>query len=279
MIQKSLIVVLAILFTSALAAPVWAAAADYDELEKKIEELSQSLEKLEGMVKDLSFQFQQTQALSSIVKELSFELKKTESTVRDLSGLNEKLDQEIRPRLLTLEGTLQGVAASFNEKLSIFQGRVFDLETSVQGLDARLKSVEGKVRELLDLDRQLKQLDKRVAALEQAAKMPQNMPGDALKMEIVNQLKELRDQLQSLQGTTADLASQLDRDRGRIAMLETSKADAEEVDALKARVSQLQEQMQAELEEVKSQTSLNTALAGLGLVAGLVALASAFGLL
>lgn len=272
--KKSLIVVLAILFTSALATQVW--AADYDELEKKIAELSQAMEKLEGMVKDLSFQVQQEQAVSSIVKELSFELKKTESAVRDLQGINKKVDEEIQPRLLVLEGTLQGVAASFNEKLSVFQGRVFDLETTVQGLDSRLKSVEGKIRELLNLEMQIRQLDKRVTALEQSAgKMPPMDP----KMDLIGKIKELKDQLQSVESTTADLAAQIDKNRSRITSLEMSKADVDEVDALRAQVTQLQQQLQAEVEEVKSQASLGTALGGLALVAGLVALASIFGII
>lgn len=276
MVKKSLIVVLAILFTSALTTHVW--AADYDELEKKIEDLSQALEKLEGMVKDLSFQVQQEQALASIVKELSFEFKKTESAVHDLTGIGKKVDEEIQPRLLTLEGTIQGVAASFREKFDVFQGRVFDLETTVQGLDARLKSIEGKVRELLNLEMQVKQLDKRITFLEQTAKMPSNMPADAAMMQIMNQIKDLKDHLTMVEGTTADLSTQLDKDRSRIASLETSKADVEEVEALQAHVTQLEQQMRTEIDDLKSQTSLNSALAGLGLVAGLVALGSVFGI-
>ena len=268
MMKKSLIVVLAILFTSALAAQVW--AADYDELEKKIEELSQSVDKLEGMVKDLSFQVQQSQALSNIVKEVSFQLKQTESAVHDLTGIGKKVEEEIQPHILTLEGTIQGMASSFKERFDVFQGRVFDLETTVQGLDARMKSVEGKIRELLDLEMQVKQLDKRITSLEQNAG---KMPMDPAKMDLI---KELKDHVQTLESTTADLAAQIDKSRSRITSLETSKADTEEVEALQAKVTDLEQQLQMQLEEVKSQTSLVTALAGLGLVVAIVAVASVF---
>ncbi|OGF53021.1 MAG: hypothetical protein A2Z21_08660 [Candidatus Fraserbacteria bacterium RBG_16_55_9] len=272
MIKKSLVVALAILFTSVLTANVW--AEDYTDLEKKIEELSKSMEKLEGMVKDLSFQLQQTQALSSIVKELSFELKQTESTVRDVSGITKKVNEEIQPHLLTLEGTLQGVAASFNEKFSVFQGRVFDLETTVQGLDSRLKSVEGKIRDLLNLDMQIRQIDKRVTALEQSAG---KMPSDAGKQpDVTGQIQALKDRLQSLEAASADLVAQVGKDHSRITSLELTKADSDEVEALRAQVTQLEQQLQAEVEEVKSQASMGTALGGLALVAGLIALASVF---
>jgi DNA repair exonuclease SbcCD ATPase subunit len=272
MTKKSVVVALAILFSALLVAP---ASADYNELEQKIQELSKSLEKLEGIVKDLSFQFQQTLALSSIVKELSFQLKKTESAVHDLQGLSRKVEEEIRPRLLTLEGTLQGLASSFNEKLSVFQGRVFDLETSVQGLDARTKSIEGKVRELLTLEMQLRQLEKRLAALEQQAGKMTMDP----KMDLVMQLQELKDRLQMTESAIADLSAQLDRSRSRISTLELTKANVEEVDALRAKVAQLEQQLETQLEELRSQTSLSTALGGLALAAGLVALASVFGII
>lgn len=275
MSKKSLVVALAILFTTILAANAW--SADYSDLEKKIEELSQAMGKLEGMVKDLSFQLQQTQAVSVIVKEISFELKQTESAVRDLQGIDKKIDEEIQPRLLTLEGTLQGLAASFNEKFSVFQGRVFDLETTVQGLDSRLKSVEAKVRELLGLEMQLKQLEKRIATLEQQAKMPSADAGKFI--DFTPQIQELKERLQSVEATSAALLDQVEKSRSRITSLELTKADTEEVEALRAQITQLEQQLLAEVEEVKAQTSLSTALGGLALVAGLIALASVFGVI
>lgn len=274
-LKKSIVVLMAILFSGLLATSVW--AAGYEELEKKIEELSQAIQKLEGMVKELSFQIQQTQALSAIVKEFSFELKKTESAVRELEGINKKVQEDIQPRLLMLEGTIQGVAASFKEKFDVFQGRIFDLETTVQGLDARLKSLEGQVRQLLDLEQQLKQLEKRLQALEQQVKMAP--PPQVLPNELVKQLKELGDRLQKVEGSVATLEEQFTQSRGRIASLEMNKADAEEVEALQARVDQLEQQLKTEVEKMRSQTTMITALAGIGLVAGLMALASVFGII
>ncbi len=280
MSNKSLVVAIAILFSGLLASQAW--AAEYSDLEKKIEELSKEIQKLEGMVKDLSFQVQQTQAIASVVKEFSFELKKAESSLRELQGINKKVTEEIQPRLLTLEGTIQGVAASFKEKHDSLQGRVFDLETSVQGLDARLKSVEGKVRELLDLDSHVQQLEKRLSALEQQVGKTVGMPPDAAKFMM--KIQELSDRLQTLEQTIAtlpiaDLSDQISKNRARLSSLEISKANTEEVEALQARIMQLEQQLQAEVEEVKTQTSMNTALAGLGLAAALVALASIFGII
>jgi len=284
MIKKSLIVGLAVLLCGLWTANGW--AADYDELEKKVEELAQALHNLEGMVKDLTFQVQQTQAIANIVKEFSFELKQTESAVRDLQALGKKVE-ELQPRLLTLEGTIQGVAASFNEKFSVFQGRVFDLETTVQGLDARLKSVEGKVRQLLALEEQLQQLEKRVQGLEKrlAQKMPPDGPIarlEALRMELSKRIQELADRLQALEGKVealGGLSDQVDQNRRRITSLEVTKADAEEIDALQTRIAQLEHRLQVEAKGIKSQVNMNLALASLGLVAGLVSLAVLLGVI
>jgi chromosome segregation ATPase len=268
MVKKLLVVGMAILFSGLLAASTWA-GSDYKELEEKIEELSQAFQKLEGLVKDLTFQVQQMEALSAIVKEFSFELKKTESTVRDLVALEKKVE-ELQPRLLTLEGTIQGMAASFGQRFSVFQGRVFDLETTVQGLDARLKAVEGKVRQLLALEAQLKKLEERVKALEQQLAQ---RPPDAKRAAA------LSERLQALEETVGSLSDQIGRNRSRIASLEMTKADTEELDTLRAQVMELERQLLVEVEGVKSQANTNLVIASLGLVAGLVALAGAFGLI
>jgi len=282
MIKKSLIVGMAILFFGVLVAN---ASADYEKLEEKIEELSQALHNLEGMVKDLSFQVQQTQAIANIVKEFSFELKQTESAVRDLQALGKKVE-ELQPRLLTLEGTIQGVAASFNEKFKVFQGRVFDLETTVQGLDARLGAVEGKVRQLLALEEQLKQLEKRVQGLEKqvAQQMPPDGPRlEALRMELMGQILELSDRLQALEENVnammSDLSDQVSQNRSRIISMGVNKAGVDEVDELRARIAQLEHQLQIEAKGIKSQTNTNMVIASLGLVASLVSLAVILGVI
>jgi DNA repair exonuclease SbcCD ATPase subunit len=295
MSKKFYIVLTTILLSGLLVAPVW--AAEYSELEKKIEDLTQSVSQLEGLVKDLAFQLQQTQAVTSIVKEVSYEVKKLESNVKDLQNINKKFD-ELQPRILTIEGTIQGLAASMKEKFSVFQGRVFDLETSVQGLDARLKSVESKIRELFSLEDKIKAVSKRVSEIEAKLAKPHPMPPsgpgkeqlEALRMELMGQIYELEDSLQALQNEVAalpfdklsaqigDLSGQIDRNRSRITSLEVNKADTEEIDALNAKIAQLEQQMQSQIEQVRSQTNTNMILAGMGIAVGLAALASVFGI-
>lgn len=293
-------VLTALALTGVLIVPV-GATADYTDLEKKVEELTADVQELEGLVKDLAFQVQQTQAISSIVKEVSFELKKLESSVRDLQAMDEKVEA-LQPRILTIEGTIQGLAASTNEKFGMFQGRVFDLETSVQGLDARLKTVEGKIRQLFVLEDEVQNLEKRLTALEsrvdQLAQMPGRLPPDgprvqkqieALRMELLSQIYDLSEQIEGLKAELAtlpldelraqmeDLTGQVERNRSRITTLEVEKAAGEEIDALRAKVIQMEQQLRAQIEEAQAKSQTNMILAGLGIAVGLAALASIFG--
>lgn len=298
--SKTLRMVLtAIFLTGVLIVPV--GAADYADLEKKVEELTANVQELEGLVKDLSFQVQQTQAVSSIVKEVSFELKKLESSVRDLQAMDEKVEA-LQPRILNLEGTVQGLAASTNEKLGALQGRVFDLETTVQGLDARLKTVEGKIRDLFALEDRVKKLEKGLTELqekvEQLAQMPGAPPKDGgpirkqiedLRMELKGQIYELSEEIEALKAEVAalptaqlksqieDLSGQIGRNRSRITSLEVEKASVEEIDALRAKMAQMEQQFQAQLQEAQAKSQTNLILAGLGVALGLTALASIFG--
>lgn len=298
MSKKLSIVLATILLAGLLAWP--AGAAEYSDLEKKVEDLTQSVNQLEGLVKDLAFQLQQTQAVTGIVKEVSYEVKKLESNVKDLQNINEKFDK-LQPRILTIEGTIQGLAASMNEKFSVFQGRVFDLETSVQGLDARLKSVEAKIRELFSLEDKIQDVGKRVSEIEaKMAKMPQAMPPsgpgpgkeqlEALRKDLEAEIYDLEGEVEELQNEVkalpfdklaaqiGDLSGQVDRNGGRIASLEMGKADTEEIDALNAKIAQLEQQMQSQIEQVRTQSNTNMILAGMGIAVGLAALASLFGL-
>lgn len=299
MSKKWQLVLTAIFLTGVLIVPV-GATADYTDLEKKVEELTADVQELEGLVKDLAFQVQQTQAVSAIVKEVSFELKKLESSVKDLQAMDEKVDA-LQPRILTIEGTIQGLAASTNEKLGALQGRVFDLETSVQGLDARLSTVEGKVRELFALEDRVQKLEEGLkelyAKVEQLAKMP-GRPKDgaaiqkqleSLRMELMGQVYDLSEQLEAVKAEIAalpiaqlsaqieDLTGQVGRNRSRITSLEVEKAGVEEIDALRAKMAQMEQEFQAQLQEAQAKSQTNMILAGLGIAVGLTALASIFG--
>jgi DNA repair exonuclease SbcCD ATPase subunit len=292
MLKKPSIVVLAILFSSLfLLGPI--SLADQD-LEQKVDSLAKSVSNLEDTVKDLSFQLQQTQAMTDIIKEISYQLKQDESSIRDLQSVNQKIDN-LSPKILNLEGTLQGLAASLNEKNSVLQGRVFDLETSVQGLDARLKGVEGNVMELLKLPGVIDKLTDRVNALEDfkdhLAKMPSGSPEemaklmasfDAMRTDVNTQIGSLTDRVSSVEQQMnglpiAAIQSKVESSSNRISVLETNKAETSDVDALKAQVAKLQSDLSAEVTNARAQEQQNMIIAGLGLAVGAVALASAFG--
>lgn len=294
MIRKSLIVVMALFFLAGMLTATTSADEDYGDLAKKVEALSKDVDKLESMVKDFSFQLQQAQSTSSIIKELSFELKKLESSVRDLEGVGEQVEGN-RSRIVSLEGTIQGVAASTGEKIKVLQGRVFDLETTVDALDARLQSVEGKVRELLDLKKQVMklqdQVDRLQGRMDKLAEMPAGPEATAklidriegLRMQLSAQISDLSDRISALEKTVSslpieELQSRIDRNSSRISALEAGTVTPEDVDVLRARIAQLEQQLKGEVEGVKSQTNTNMVIATLGLLAGLAALATAFGL-
>ena len=235
MLKKSL-VVLTILFSSVMVLGATNAFADYEELEEKVEYLSDHVYSLEDSVKELAFQLQQSQAMSAILKELSYQLKEAESDIRDLQGVYQKVDA-LYPQLLNVEGTLQGLAASMSEKHSVLQGRVFDLETSVQGLDARTKSVEGNIRELLKLQHVVETLDERTYKLEEFVDylkgMPTGSPEDmaklmnmieTIRLDLTGQIGNLSDRVMETEAIVGSLPieemqQQIDRSRNRIASL------------------------------------------------------------
>lgn len=294
MFKKSFYVVLAILFSTAIAFGTTSVAADYDDVEEKVEALSKKVYSLTDTVKELAFQIQQTQSMSAIIKELSFQLKEAESGIRDLEGIYDKIDN-LYPQILNLEGTLQGLAASSHEKITGLQGRVYDIETTIQGLDARLKSVEANVRALLKLESAVEKHEERIYMLEEfkerLSKMPTGSPEDiaqlmnrveSIRMELSSQAAYLSDRIDVVEISLStlpitEMQDQINRSRNRIASLEVSKADSNEVDSLRAQLAQLESKMHAEAELAANQRQQNLIIASLGLAVGAVALANAFG--
>lgn len=285
-------VMIAALLVGLLAMHGWASESD-QELEQKVEQLSKTVGKLEEMVKDLSFQLQQAQSVNNVVKELSFDLKKAQSDIKDLESVSQQVD-EIKPQIASINSTIQGMGVSFKEKLKTVQGRVFDLETTVQGLDARVKSVEGKVRKLLGLQKHVNDLQDQVGSLQERlnklAEAPTGPKGamklteriEGLRLQLSSQVSKLSDRVKALEDRVAglpvdELQQGVQQNRERITSLEGSTAGASEVNALQARVSQLEEQVGQQVQSVKSQSDTNTIVAALGLIAGLAALATSFG--
>jgi chromosome segregation ATPase len=294
MLNKRFYAVLAILVSMTIALSTTSVAGDYEDLEEKVQALSKNVYSLTDTVKELAFQIQQTQSMSAIIKELSFQLKEAESGIRDLQGIYDKIDN-LYPQILNLEGTLQGLAASSHEKISGLQGRVYDIETTIQGLDARLKSVEENVRALLRLESHVDKHEERIYALEEfrerLSKMPTGSPEDIA--QLMNRVESIRMELsantarnadridvveQSLSTLPiADMQDQISSSRNRIASLEVSKADSNEVDSLRAQLAQLESKMHAEAEAAANARQQNLIIGSLGLAVGAVALASAFG--
>lgn len=232
------------------------------DLEKKVKELESALKSLEGLVKELSFRVQQAEALGMIVKEMGFELKRAESDLRELKGFGKKLTDEVIPKLLTLESTMAGMAHSFQQKLDIQSARIFELETTVEGIDARLKSAEGKLFALQQLQEDLKKLRSKVEGIEAALKLPPELrkPGE---LEIV--LKELSARI-----------SRVEQQVKRMDLIEeATKANADAVGHLSEDLKKLRR----ELDLAKQQATTNLAVATMGVLAGLVAIAISLGLI
>jgi len=243
------ILLVLILFSSFSFYEVLAAEEDYD-VKKKLVELEAAISKLEAMVKDLNFQVEQMKGLESIVKELSFELKQGESQIRDLFNLEKKVNQELQPRLLSLEGTVGGMAASFREKLDGLSARLFELETTVDGLASRVKVSEERLREFQG----------RINALEQAAGML-----DPAKAQ------ELQARLGKLEELVLGLAKKVHASEAAL----MTKAEASEVVQLQTQVEKLQREMEA----AKKQANTSFVVGVVGVLTGIAALMIATGII
>lgn len=236
------------------------------ELEKKVKELEGAVKNLESLVKDLSFRVQQAEALSAIVKEMGFQFKKAESDLRELQGFGKRLTEEVVPKILTLESTVAGMAQSFQQKLDIQSARIFELETTVDGIDARLRSAEGKLFKLQELQEDLKRLQSRVEALESALKLP---PELRKPTEIEMVLKELSERLKGLEGKIAQQAQKI------VGVEAVTQANADAVGQLSEDVKKLRK----DLASAQQQATTNMAVATVGVLAGLVAIALSLGLI
>lgn len=262
--RKLMAVFLAVVFAWVFVPQgVWAGES---ELEKKVKELEGAVKKLEGMVKELSFRVQQGEALGEIVKEMSFQFKKSESDLRELQGFGKKLTDEVIPKLLTLESTVAGMAQSFQQKLDIQSARIFELETTVDGINARLRSAEGKLFKLQELQEDVKVLQSRVKELEAAIQLPPELrkPG------------ELAMKLQELSERIAGLSSRVEQQAKKIGSVELgTQLNADAIGQLTDDVKKLRK----DLASVQQQATTNLAVATVGVLAGLVAIAISLGLI
>jgi len=257
--RKLISVLLAATFLWAFALVALGGESD---TEKKIKELESAVKNLEGLVKELSFRVQQSEALGEIVKEMGFQFKKAESDLRELQGFGKKLTEEVIPKMLTLESSVAGMAQSFQQKLDVQSARIFELETTVDGIGARLKSAEGKLLAIQELQEDLKELKSKVEEIETALKLPPELrkPGE---MEMV--LKELSARI-----------SKVEQQVKKMDLIEgATQANADAIGQLSDDVKKLRK----ELASVQQQATTNMAVATVGVLAGLVAIAIGLGLI
>lgn len=235
------------------------ASGGESELEKKVKELESAVKSLEGLVKELSFRVQQAEALGTIVKEVGFEFKLAESNIRELQGFGKRLTEETIPKLLTLESTVRGMAQSFQQKLDIQSSRIFELEITVDGIDARLRGAEGKLFALQALQEDLKELRSKVEDIETALKLPPQLRKPA-ELEMV--LQGLSERIKNLEGKVVQQAQKM-----------------MSVEVATGQLSEDVKKLHRELASAQQQATTNLAVATVGVLAGLVAIAISLGLI
>lgn len=267
------IVVLA-LAALALASPLFgqedAAIAD------KLAQLEAGLARLEGIVKDIAFDAQRISSLEAILKEISFQMKESEGKIRDLLAFQRSVDEDLRPRVVKLESGFSGLSFTVQkqgEKLTKLEGlseavaelqpRVFSLETTVQGIAAKLKTDEEQLKQVY---LQANDLQKRVETLEKEMAQAQAQLQLIGKPEDLSKLQELMNRLGLVETTIGGLSAKVKQQGEALAGHEgLISAQADEIAALKKEVAAL-----------KGQARTMVLVAVAGLLAGLAALALHF---
>lgn len=263
------IVLLAV--TVMIAMPVWAQQSEQEELAEKVFKLEQGFKRIEQMLKDISFQVQKAEGLGDIVKEVSFELKQAESMLRDLQNVEKKLSGEIQPKIANLETSIAGLAQGTKEKFDLLSSRIFQSEGMIDQLNVRLKGMEDRVRQLLDLNDRVMSLQERVDTLEKQIKMPVD-PQAAT--ELTMKINELKDRLKALGDVVSGLTNKVIRTEEGVAALQM-RADEQT-----AQIQKLQEEsagLKKRLAAAESQLQTNMMIGALGVAVGALAALKAFG--
>jgi len=309
MCKKALLILVALML--AFAVPYSQALAeegqangDYYDLKAQIVDLQQQLANVNGLLKDLSYNVQENQALSEIVKEMSFQFKKSEGELHSISSLKDRIERDVIPQMISIQSTVASLGASIGEKVKALGIRVYDSESSIQQLSARTKANEDRLRQLDGIEDAVRSLNERVYTVEKALKQGAPVAGpdtgagadvaDAvakLKDKIsllsvqVQGLKGVRDQTTALGGQVADLDAQvsalgdtlngtaaaLGTLQGRIATAEAQQANFATLDALGELQSQVST-LNGELQKANSASNTNFVVGLLGVLTGVGAL-------
>jgi len=310
----SIVLMLAMVF-AVPAYQAFAAEDDYEDmdvydLKVKIIQLEENLYNVGEMVKDLTFNVQENQALAEIVKEMSFQFKKSQGDLHSIVSLQDRIERDVIPQMISIQSTVASVSASLNEKIKALGIRVYDTESSIQQLSARLKSNEDRLRDLDGIDDYVRSLNERLYSVEKKLEMgapgPDDMgnnDGGTVSDEVIEMIAELDGKvgmlsvkLQGLQGTQDSvdvMIGQLFDVEAQVAAIGDSIGNVEfSLSGLNSRLGSLEatqttfatfdelgevqsqvDSLNAELQKARSASSTNFLIGILALLSGVGALA------
>jgi len=299
MCKKAFIMVLALGLAFAVPAFQGLAASeeggDYYDLKIKVTQLEKQLDSMGDLLKDLTFNVQENQALSEIVKELSFQLKKSESDIHSITSLQDRIERDVIPQMISIQSTVASLGASLSEKVKALGIRVYDTESSIQQLSARVKANEDRLRALDGIEDAVRGINERVYAIEKALDKGAIVSAGASDSDLadkvnalymqVQALKSMKDQVDSLTANVSGYGSQiqsvadglsgvefsLDGLRTRLAVAEAAQVDFVTVEKLEEVQSEMTK-LSDELQKARSASNTNFLVAILGVLAGIGAL-------
>ncbi|HEY5596384.1 MAG TPA: hypothetical protein VIL47_03890 [Candidatus Bipolaricaulota bacterium] len=268
---------------------------DYYDLKIKVTQLEKQLDSMGDLLKDLTFNVQENQALSEIVKELSFQLKKSESDIHSITSLQDRIERDVIPQMISIQSTVASLGASLSEKVKALGIRVYDTESSIQQLSARVKANEDRLRALDGIEDAVRGINERVYAIEKALDKGAIVSAGASDSDLadkvnalymqVQALKGMKDQVDSLTANVSGYGSQiqsvadglsgvefsLDGLRTRLAVAEAAQVDFVTVEKLEEVQSEMTK-LSDELQKARSASNTNFLVAILGVLAGIGAL-------
>jgi hypothetical protein len=316
MCKKALSILLVLAL--AIVAPAFqsfASEEDLYDLKAKILELEESLYKVGEMVKDLTFNVQENQALAEIVKEMSFQFKKSEGELHSISSLQDRIERDVIPQMISIQSTVASLGASMNEKVKALGIRVYEAESSVQQISARVKSNEDRLRYLDGIEHEVRSINERLYGVEKSLEMGAPGPvmeqqSEGINEETANALTDLDSRVNSLSFTMKSLKDAFALIESHVVLLETHAFDDEaefaalseamsalqfSIDSARSRiggieamlptyaaqedVTEMQSQidvLSVELQKVRNSANTNFVVGVLGVLAGIGALALVF---
>ena len=213
-----------------------------EQYEKKIEQLSQLLNEEEAHHRELTAQ------LEAKISELERSITSPTSPVESSTPTATVVIPESKSKLKILEQRIVEMTVALEEK----DRRIFELDSELDKLKVELNQVRVEASRVPELEATVNELDNQVASLQEAAGEPveaaegheldsssSESSGDDLRdriLELEQQVKDLDFLVTTLRAEKEDLTAE----RDRLAQSATSV----EVEELRARVQQLEEQLE-----------------------------------